>query len=96
VARRLGQLKRLALTGLRRCERGDLGQIGLRFQQRGDALVDLQGGEAAVLGAVLGDGRSLRLAGDQLPAEDATGAGQQLALKATDVVRELVPLIQAV
>jgi DNA gyrase subunit A len=96
LASRLGQLKRLAITGLRRCERGDLGQIGLRFQGRGDALVDLQGGEAAVLGVVLGDGRSLRLAADQLPAEDSTGAGQLLALKPTDAVQGLVPLIQAV
>lgn len=96
LASRLGQLKRLAIAGLRPCERGDLGQIGLRFRERGDALVDLQGGEAAVLGAVLGDGRSMRLASDQLPAEDATGTGQLLALKATDTVKELVPLIQAV
>ena len=92
---RLGQLKRLAVGSLRRCQRGDLGQIGLRFQQRGDALVDLRDDRATVLALVLAEGRSLRLLAGDLPEEDSAGAGQQLALKAAGNVQELVPLILA-
>jgi DNA gyrase subunit A len=93
LASRQGQLKRLSVTGLRRCERGDLGQIGVRFLERGDSLVDLQEDSAAVLGVVLGEGRSLRLLTDQLNPEDSTGAGQGLGLKPSELVQELIPLI---
>jgi DNA gyrase subunit A len=92
LASRQGQLKRLTATSLRRCERGDLGQIGVRFLERGDALVDLQEDSAAVLGVVLGEGRSLRLLSAGLPQEDSSGCGEQLALKPGDSVSELVPL----
>jgi DNA gyrase subunit A len=94
LASRQGQLKRLTAASLRRCERGDLGQIGVRFLQRGDALVDLQEDSAAVVGVVLGEGRSLRLLTDQLNPEDSTGAGQGLGLKANERVQELIPLIR--
>jgi DNA gyrase subunit A len=95
LASRQGQLKRLAVGSLRRCERGDLGQIGLRFQQRGDALVDLRDDTAAVLALVLEEGRSLRLLAEPLALEDSRGAGELLDLKNAGSVRELVPLLQA-
>ncbi|MEA5390175.1 DNA topoisomerase (ATP-hydrolyzing) [Cyanobium gracile UHCC 0139] len=95
LASRRGQVKRLHLDSLRPCQRGAMGQIGLRFLERDDALVDLQAGEAGVIGVTLegGEGRSLRLGADQLPAEDCGGSGVALELKAGDAVRELVPLL---
>ncbi len=42
LASRSGQLKRLEVSSLRRCQRGDIGQIGVRFQERGDQLIDLR------------------------------------------------------
>jgi DNA gyrase subunit A len=94
LASRAGQLKRVRLADLRRCQRGDLGQIGLRFHSRGDGLIDLCGDEAPLLGLRLegGAGRSGRLRPGDLPAEDVTGTGIQLALVGTESLRELVPL----
>ncbi|MFO0037780.1 MAG: DNA topoisomerase (ATP-hydrolyzing) subunit A [Synechococcaceae cyanobacterium] len=94
LASRAGQLKRVRLVDLRRCQRGDLGQIGLRFHSRGDGLIDLCGDEAPLLGLRLegGAGRSGRLRPGDLPAEDVTGTGIQLALVGTESLRELVPL----
>jgi DNA gyrase subunit A len=94
LATRLGQVKRLAVNGLRACERGDLGQIGLRFLQREDRLVDLRGDDAAVVGVVLEAGRgSLRLRTAEFEPEDARTAGRALPLRSGDAVGELVPLI---
>jgi DNA gyrase subunit A len=95
LASRLGQIKRLRVDSLRLCLRGDLGQIGLRFLQRDDRLVDLQSGEASLVGVTLAgvSGRSLRLRIDQLTTEEATGTGMALDLKPGDAVRELVPLL---
>ncbi|MFM8968324.1 MAG: DNA topoisomerase (ATP-hydrolyzing) subunit A, partial [Vulcanococcus sp.] len=75
-----GQLKRLAVASLRRCQRGDLGQIGLRFQDRGDQLVDLRAGDANLAALLLSDGRNSRLACSDLASEDDRGAGQTLAI----------------
>ncbi len=98
LASRRGQIKRLGVESLRLCQRGDIGQIGLRFLQRDDRLVDLRGDECSLLGVRLaaGDGRSLRLMLDPLMVEDTTGSGLNLPLKSEDEVRELVPLIAAV
>ncbi len=95
LASRAGQLKRLRVDSLRLCERGDLGQIGLRFLQRGDQLVDLQDAEAPLVGVILAGpaGRSQRLQVDRLSPEDAAGSGTALSLKPGDTVQELVPLI---
>jgi DNA gyrase subunit A len=95
LASRLGQIKRLRVDSLRLCQRGDLGQIGLRFLQRDDRLVDLQSGEASLVGVTLAgvSGRSLRLPVDQLTTEEATGTGMALDLKPGDAVQELVPLL---
>jgi DNA gyrase subunit A len=95
LASRLGQIKRLRVDSLRLCQRGDLGQIGLRFLQRDDQLVDLQSGEASLVGVTLAGvtGRSLRLRVDQLSPEDAMDTGTALSLKPGDAVQELVPLL---
>jgi DNA gyrase subunit A len=92
---RAGRLKRLRFDGLRLCQRGDLGQIGLRLPDRSDRLVDLCSDGSALIGVRLaaGEGRSLRLTLADLPEQDAAGEGQDLPLAAGDAVRELVPLI---
>ena len=95
LASRLGQLKRLALESLRLCQRGDLGQIGLRFLDRSDELVDLQSPGPSVMGVVLagGNGRSLRLKLAAVPLEDTSGSGLNLGLATGQQVQELVPLL---
>jgi DNA gyrase subunit A len=97
LASRLGQLKRLPVDELRGCQRGDIGQIGLRFQRRDDALVDLCGEECALVGVTLNgaDGRGLRLRLRDLPVEDTAASGMVLSLRDGESVRELVPLIGA-
>jgi len=87
-----GQLKRLAVESLRRCQRGDLGQIGLRFSERGDQLVDLRPGEAGLVAALCSDGRSIRLSGQSLETADDRAAGTNLSLSAGARVVELVLL----
>ncbi|WP_216904340.1 DNA topoisomerase (ATP-hydrolyzing) subunit A [Synechococcus sp. CCY 9618] len=95
LASRRGQVKRLQLDSLRPCQRGAMGQIGLRFLERDDALVDLQPDDTRVIGVLLagGEGRSLRLTVDSLAPEDCSGAGTALTLKSGDAVTELVPLL---
>ena len=95
LASRQGQIKRLSVASLRPCERGDLGQIGLRFLQRGDGLVDLRDDQSAVVGVRLAhtDSRSLRLRSDGLEAQDCTGTGRLLSLQKGDTLQQLVPLI---
>ena len=88
-----GLIKRLAVEGLRRCQRGDIGQIGVRFEQRGDQLVDLCGGHQPLLGALLADGRSLRLEANNLNADEDAAGGQALGLGAKDQLLELIPLL---
>ena len=89
-----GQVKRLAVAELRRCQRGDLGQIGLRFEQRGDQLVDLCSGAAELVAARIGASRSVRLATAELTPEDGSGTGMLLSLGANEELRELVPLLR--
>jgi len=93
LASRSGQLKRLAVNHLRRCQRGEIGQIGMRFSQRGDQLIDLREDNSPVVAAVLSDGRSLRLDAAELEAEDDTKRGQPLGLSGNEAVTELVPLL---
>ncbi len=97
LASRQGQIKRLSVDSLRASERGDLGQIGLRFLERGDGLVDLREDRGGVVGVRLAnaDGRSLRLRSDGLEAQDCSGTGQLLALQKGDLIQQLVPLIQS-
>ena len=87
----LGQLKRLGIDHLRRCQRGAIGEIGLRFEQRNDALTDLRSTTARV--SVETQAGSLRLASDSLPVEDGRGTGQQLKLPKGQTVQRLLPLI---
>ncbi|MBC1260385.1 DNA topoisomerase 4 subunit A [Synechococcus sp. BSF8S] len=92
---RLGQLRRLAVKSLRRCERGDLGQIGLRFSQRQDELVDLQAGGTSIVALRFSTGRSLRLEVDSL--ELSTGEQDPRdplwPCSTAETVVELVPLL---
>ena len=89
-------LRSLSTTNCSRLgQRGDLGQIGLRFAQRDDQLSDLQDGTTKLVAIVIKDGRSLRLAPQSLEAQDCHGAGETLILKADEAINELIPLIQA-
>ena len=95
LASRQGQIKRLSVASLRPSERGDLGQIGLRFLERSDALVDLCQDRGGVVGVRLAnaDSRTLRLRSDGLEIQDSTGTGQLLSLTKEDSLQQLVPLI---
>ncbi|MFM8526041.1 MAG: DNA topoisomerase (ATP-hydrolyzing) subunit A [Cyanobacteriota bacterium] len=93
LATAAGQIKRLAVSALRSCQRGDLGQIGLRFQQRDDAVVDLQGLSDGVMAAVLSQGDSLRFQPGDLKEEDERGSGERLPLKPGSRLKALIPLI---
>ena len=88
---KLGQLKRLGIHHLRRCQRGAIGEIGLRFEQRNDALTDLRSTTARLM--VETQAGSLRLQSDSLPVEDGRGTGQQLQLPKGQTVQRLLPLI---
>ncbi|MCS5700940.1 DNA topoisomerase 4 subunit A [Cyanobium sp. FGCU-52] len=93
LATRRGRVKRLAMSGLRLCQRGDLGQIGIRFLERDDRLVDLQADGAPVVGArVNGVTGSLRFLPTDLPVEEADGTGEALELPTGVELAGLVPL----
>jgi DNA gyrase subunit A len=94
LATQLGRVKRLAVTELRLCQRGDLGQIGLRFLERDDRVVDLQGDSSAVIGVALAGSppRNLRLLTADLPSEDAGGSGLDLNLPSGTTIEALIPL----
>ena len=94
LASRLGRIKRLRLESLRRCQRGELGQIGLRFLDRSDALVDLQVCGPATLGVVLSPTRSFRLHPATLSPQNPDEPGElPQPLAPADRVQALVPLI---
>jgi len=91
-----GRIKRLRIASLRLCQRGDLGQIGLRLADRRDRLVDVCGAAAPLIGVRLNrEGYSLRLHPAALPQEDTAGSGADLALTDGVAVAELVPLLGA-
>jgi DNA gyrase subunit A len=89
-----GRIKRLAVAELRLCQRGDLGQIGLRFLERGDQLVDLQGDSSAVVAVQLSGSptRSLRRLTADLVVEGPSEPGVDLGLPAGSTIQGLVPL----
>jgi DNA gyrase subunit A len=94
LATQLGRIKRLAVAELRHCQRGDLGQIGLRFLERGDRVVDLQSDGSAVIGVLLAGTplRSLRLQTSAIASEPSSGSGLDLNLPSGTTIAALVPL----
>jgi len=88
-----GQVKRLEVSNLRLGQRGDMGQIGLRLQQRGDRVIDLQPADTAVLSLLTEKGWSARLDLSHLQAEDCSGSGVSIALPPGQTLQQLVPLI---
>jgi DNA gyrase subunit A len=93
MASRQGLIQRLALDSLRRCQRGDIGQIGVRFEQRGDQLVDLCNGSQPLLGVLFADGRSLRLDATSLDPGRSTVATTTISLTPKDRISEIVPTL---
>ncbi|WP_010314144.1 DNA topoisomerase (ATP-hydrolyzing) subunit A [Synechococcus sp. CB0205] len=91
VATRQGSIKQLDASDIRQCHRGDIGQICIRFGQRDDQVVDLQSSNAAVLGALLSDGRSVRI--DSAELTGSPDGTQQLGLGSKEALAELVPLL---
>lgn len=87
----LGQLKKLAVSNLRLCQRGDLGEIALRFSNRNDQLVDLRACDIEMVAVETQTG-SIRLQTDNLLAEDSRGTGLNLELPKTEKVTRLLPL----
>lgn len=93
LATRYGQIKRLSLQDCRLCSRGDLGQIGLRFDQRGDSLIDLCDASFALISALVSDSRNLRFDPGQMGAQDTTGSGENIGVKTGEELQKLVPLL---
>ena len=91
LATKHGSIKQLAAAEIRECNRGDIGQICMRFDQRDDQVVDLQSSNAGVLGALLSDGRSLRI--DSAELAGSPDGTQQLGLGSKEALAELVPLL---
>lgn len=87
----LGQLKKLAVSNLRLCQRGDLGEIALRFSNRNDQLVDLRACDIEMVAVETQTG-SIRLQTNSLLAEDSRGTGLNLELPKTEKVTRLLPL----
>jgi DNA gyrase subunit A len=87
----MGQLKKLAVSNLRLCQRGDLGEIALRFSNRNDQLVDLRACDVELVAVETQTG-SIRLQTDNLLAEDSRGTGLNLELPKAEKVTRLLPL----
>ncbi|MEY4824401.1 MAG: gyrase/topoisomerase subunit [Cyanobacteriota bacterium] len=87
----MGQLKKLAVSNLRLCQRGDLGEIALRFSNRNDQLVDLRACDIEMVAVETQTG-SIRLQTDNLLAEDSRGTGLNLELPKAEKVTRLLPL----
>ncbi|MCP9886891.1 DNA topoisomerase 4 subunit A [Cyanobium sp. ATX 6A2] len=94
LASRRGWLKRLSVDQLRLCQRGDLGQIGLRFSDRHDQLADLCDAEAPLVAALLSNGRSARLQPADLDSQHTSDGGMNLGLAEREELQALVPLIR--
>ncbi|QEY32580.1 DNA topoisomerase 4 subunit A [Synechococcus sp. RSCCF101] len=89
-----GQLNRRRIGSLRSCQRGDLGEIGLRFRHRDDHLISLNSARSALLAVVLaGGGGSLRLATADLPGDADGETGMALAIPADGRVEQVVDLL---
>lgn len=87
----LGQLKKLAVSNLRLCQRGDLGEIALRFSNRNDQLVDLRACDVELVAVETQTG-SIRLETGSLLAEDSRGTGLNIDIPKTEKVTRLLPL----
>jgi DNA gyrase subunit A len=89
---KLGQLKKLSVASLRLCERGDLGEIAIRFCNRSDQLVDLRADQTEMIAIETNNG-SLRIKTDTLISQDSHGTGEDLDLPKTETVIKLLPLL---
>nr|YP_002049056.1 DNA gyrase/topoisomerase IV, subunit A [Paulinella chromatophora]ACB42846.1 DNA gyrase/topoisomerase IV, subunit A [Paulinella chromatophora] len=90
-----GQIKRLNSSSLRSFERCQLGQIGLRFRDSDDALVDLQSAKIEVMSGQLSSGRNFRLRVADWEAEDINGMGKKIELLKGEQLKRLIPLVRS-
>jgi DNA gyrase subunit A len=88
---RQGQIKPVTLGTLRQCKRGDIGQIGIHFNNRYDELIDLLEAQSSILSFVLKDGRSLRISLDN-NLKNLEGADEEINLN-LDQEFSAVPLV---
>ena len=70
-----GQLKRLCVDHLRVGHRGSLGQVGIRFLSRDDALLAMCQQASPLVTVLFKDGRSCRIACQDLPLQDCSSPG---------------------
>ncbi|HRD41203.1 MAG TPA: DNA topoisomerase 4 subunit A [Prochlorococcaceae cyanobacterium AMR_MDS_5431] len=89
-----GQIKRLSCSSLKVTERGHLGQLGLPFRKKGDALVDLQSTSLGIVSGQLSSGRSFRLQISDYDIENTLGFGQQIQLARGERIKRLIPLVR--
>ncbi|MEB3307806.1 MAG: DNA topoisomerase (ATP-hydrolyzing) [Cyanobacteriota bacterium] len=93
LASNTGQIRRIPMQNLRCCQRGDLGQIGLRFSQPSNQLVALCGGSPGLVAVLLSKSRSLRLDLSQWDHDGDDEAGTLISLGPGEQIRALVPLV---
>jgi DNA gyrase subunit A len=91
LATKHGSIKQLAAAEIRQCNRGDIGQICMRFGQRDNQVVDLQSSNTRVLGALLSEFRSVRI--DLAELAGSPDGTQQLGLGNKEASANLVPLL---
>ena len=70
LATQQGSIKQLPASEIRQCNRGDIGQIGMRFEQRGDQVVDLRHSNSVLLAVIFSDGSNMRIDSKEIGAEE--------------------------
>ena len=80
------------MNALRLCLRGDLGQIGIRFNDREDYLLVIHEDKASLLGLILNNGQNLRYETTNIQIETDPGSAGSLAFSQNEQLTALVPL----
>ena len=88
-----GELIRLSLSGLRRCRRGDLGEIAVNLNNKGksaDRVVAICE-SADLIGVVTSRGRHARIVNEAVSGN--SDQRNKLSFKSEETLSELVPLL---
>jgi len=95
MASKSGYITRIAVSSLRPCLRGDLGQISARLAKRGDQWVDLRVDRQSIIGILLDSGRSQRIHTAEMNNQGSEEASPALTLT-LDQRESIVELVQLV
>jgi len=87
-----GLIKELRLKDLRRCERGNIGQIGMHLKQPKDDLVNICDSKSKIIAIQLDDGRGMRLSKAWLETVQNDTRGRELELGPNRKIIDLVPI----